>query len=210
MEHPVREIGGVITTLCTGNPSEQTEALETYFLSNATFTHPFCRVPSFFKGTVPFAPNLDSRRVILFIYQWYRFLSPHVDITIDSAVFDQRTGQLFVSIRQIMTIWFLPFYKAPVSLVTVLQLRQRVTSPDASRESAALAGPGQERTRYFIASQEDLYQFNDCVQFVLPRIGPFFWNIWQLFATFLCIVGAILSMPLFLFLNRNMSAKKAL
>ncbi|KAM4057266.1 flavin-binding monooxygenase-like protein [Hirsutella rhossiliensis] len=211
MEHPVREIGAVITTLTTGSPAEQQAILHNVFLSDASFSHPFCRVPSFPKGTIPLLPNADSRSVLLQIYRWYRTLSPNIDITIDSAVFDQRTGQLFVSIRQTFAIWFVPFYKAPVRLVTVLQLRQRPSqdspSPEA-RESAALAGPGQERTRYFIASQEDLYTFNDCAQFLLPGLGPFLWNLWQLLSTALCVVGSLVFLPLYLLMNKDATAKK--
>lgn len=81
----VREIAGVITTLTTGSPAEQQATLENYFLSNASFSHPFCRVPSFPKGTIPFLPNADSRSVLLQIYRWYRTLSPEIHITIDSA-----------------------------------------------------------------------------------------------------------------------------
>lgn len=126
-------------------------------------------------------------------------------------VFDQRTGQLFVSIRQTFAVWFVPFYKAPVRLVTVLQLCQRPSqdssSPDA-RESTALAGPGQERTRYFIANQEDLYTLIDCAQFILPRLGPFLWNIWQLCVTAICTVGSLIFLPLYLLMNKDAKAKK--
>ncbi|KAF4511579.1 hypothetical protein G6O67_003361 [Ophiocordyceps sinensis] len=212
MEHPVREIGAVITTLTTGSPAEQQGILQSVFLSDASFSHPFCRVPSFPKGTIPLFPDADSRSVLLQIYRWYRTLSPSIDITIDSAVFDQRTGQLFVSIRQTFAIWFIPFHKASVRLVTVLQLRQRPSqesssSPEA-RESAALAGPGQERNRYFIASQEDLYTFNDCAQLLLPGVGPFLWNLWQLFSTGLCVLGSLIFLPLYLLMNKDATAKK--
>ncbi|PHH89194.1 hypothetical protein CDD83_6516 [Cordyceps sp. RAO-2017] len=220
MEHPVREISGVITSLTTGSPAEQQNTLRSYFLSDASFTHPFCRVPSFPKGVIPFAHDVDSRSVILQIYRWYRTLSPHIEITVDSAVFDQRTGQLFVSIHQIFSLWFVPFYKAPLRLVTVLQLRQRVAQDAAGsagsagagsgegRESAALAGPGQERTRYFIASQEDLYAFTDCAQMLFPGLGPGLWYLWQLFSTLLCVLGSLFFLPLYLLMNRNATAKK--
>lgn len=82
---PVREIAGVITTLTTGSPQEQQDALNAHFLPNASFSHPFCRVPSFSKGAVPLARGVDSRWVLLCIYRWYRTLSPNIDITINSA-----------------------------------------------------------------------------------------------------------------------------
>lgn len=92
-----------------------------------------------------------------------------------------------------------PFYGAPVRLVAILQLSQR-PPPDGD--------PGQERTRYFITSQQDLYTLNACAQFLLPGLGPFLWSLWQLFSTGLCVVGALVFMPLYLFLNRNASAHK--
>ncbi|KAI9902420.1 hypothetical protein N3K66_001772 [Trichothecium roseum] len=229
MEHPVKEIGNVITTLCKGSPEQQESTLKAYFLPNASFTHPFCRVPSFSKGDVPLAGGVDSLWVILGVYRWYRTMSPHIDIAVDSAVFDQRSGLLYVTLRQTFAVWFIPLYKAPVKLVSVLQLTQRSSSEqpaDASstgrsggggslaegRESlssspGALAGPGQERARFYIASQEDLYQVNDCLQFLLPGLGPMLWFGWQVYSTVLCVIGSLLFLPLYLVLNKGARAK---
>ncbi|VUC21989.1 unnamed protein product [Clonostachys rosea] len=213
MEHPVKEIEGVITSLTKGSPPEQEEALYSYFLSNASFSHPFCYVPPLAKGSVPFAPAIDSAWLILGIYRWYRTLSPNIDITIDSAVFDQRSGNLYVSMRQTFAVWFIPFYKAQVKLVSVLHLTQRTSwAPEEtvtrralaeSREPAALAGPGRERARYYISSQEDLYTINDCIRFLVPGVGPLLWCLWQLYSTLLCVVGSLVFMPLYLVLNKN-------
>lgn len=218
--------------------------MSTFFLPHASFAHPFCRVPSFAPGAVPLARGLDSRCLVLAIYRWYRTLSPRIDVHVDAAglsppppvppprpladargppVFDQRSGQLFVSLRQTFAIWFIPFYRAPVRLTTVLRLEQHAASsassftapPPAAAPSlearaavAPLAGPGQERTRYFIAHQEDLYQANDLAQFLLPCLGPFLWLLWQLFSTALCAAGSLVLLPLYLFLNRAAVAKK--
>lgn len=100
-------------------------------------------------------------------------------------------------------MWFIPFYKAPVKLVTVLRLVQRPTPED----SAATNGD-QYRTKYYITSQEDLYQVNDFVNFFLPGLGPLLWSAWQLQSTVVCFVLSLLTMPLFLVLNRP-SGKKA-
>ncbi|KAK2616505.1 hypothetical protein QQS21_000548 [Conoideocrella luteorostrata] len=218
MEHPVREIASVITTLTTGSPQQQQDTLNEYFLPDASFSHPFCHVPSFNKGTIPFAPNTNSLWVLLCIYRWYRTLSPNIDISIDSAVFDQRTGLLYVNIHQNFSVFFIPFYSIRVRLVTVLHLKQRTSwSSDEtvsrstvteSREPAPLSGPGQERAKYFIASQEDFYQMNDCVQFLVPRVGQYFWLVWQLFSTWLCVVGAVLLLPVYYLMNGNKTAKK--
>lgn len=199
-----------------GSPQTQESTLNTYFVPEAAFIHPFCRVPSFPKGTIPLASNIDSRWLILCIYRWYRTLSPKIDLTVDSAVFDQRTGVLYVNIHQVFRAWFVPFYKAPVRLVTVLQLTQR-TSWDSSETVAtngvtegrepALAGPGQERAKYYISSQEDLYQLNDALKFVTPGVGHIVWGMWQLFVTLLCTVLSVVFLPLYLLLNRD-SGKK--
>ena len=134
------------------------------------------------------------------------------------AVFDQRSSILYVSIRQTFALWFVPLYRAPVKLVSVLHLSQRA-SWDASESvarsavtegrepSAALSGPGQERLRYYIDSQEDLYQANDCVQFLAPGLGPLLWFAWQLCSTFLCVAGSVLLWPLYLVLNQGASSK---
>ncbi|GAB0135267.1 hypothetical protein EsDP_00003612 [Epichloe bromicola] len=219
MEHPVREIAGVITSLTTGSPQQQQDALAEYFLPDASFTHPFCHVPSFNKGAIPLAPNTDSRWLLLCIYRWYRTLSPAVDVSVDSAVLDQKTGQLFVKIRQTFAIFFIPLYRARVRLVTVLDLEQRASwSPGStvagaavteSREPAPLSGPGQERAKYYIAAQEDLYQMNDCVQFLVPRVGHHVWRLWQLFSTFLCVLGAVLLLPVYYLVNGGRTAKVA-
>lgn len=80
-----QEIASVIDTLTKGTPQQQEDALNTYFLPNASFIHPFCRVPSFSQGSIPLARDLDSRWLILGIYRWYRTLSPRIDLTVDSA-----------------------------------------------------------------------------------------------------------------------------
>ncbi|KZZ91768.1 hypothetical protein AAL_06522 [Moelleriella libera RCEF 2490] len=240
MEHPVREIPAVITTLTTGSPQQQLDTLNQYFLPDAAFSHPLCHVPSFPAKTIPFLPNTSSLWVLLCIYRWYRILSPDIDITVHSAVFDQRAAKLYVDIHQTFRIWFVPFYSAPVRLVTVLHLQQRTAWPAAetvadqdaesaaplveSREPAAASSnnnnatgsgsgsgstdPGLERARYFIAKQEDFYQANDFLQFLLPRLGPFLWLPWQLVSTGLCVVGAVVFLPVYYLLNGGKTAKK--
>ncbi|RFU76648.1 flavin-binding monooxygenase [Trichoderma arundinaceum] len=104
MENPVQEIASVIDTLTKGTPQQQQDTLNTYFLSNASFIHPFCRVPSISKGSIPLARDVDSRWLILGIYRWYRTLSPRISLTVDSSVFDQRNRTLYVSIRQTFSI----------------------------------------------------------------------------------------------------------
>ncbi|KFA48327.1 hypothetical protein S40293_04451 [Stachybotrys chartarum IBT 40293] len=214
----VKEIAGIVTALTTGSPEEQATALNTYYLPDASFTHPFCRVPSFPTRALPIVGDVDSRLLILAIYKWYKTLSPKIEITVDSAVFDQRTGLLYVSARQTFALWFVPFYKAPVSLMCRLHLRQRtswVSQETVSRnhltegrESNALSGPGQERSKYYIARQEDFYSIPDVIRFLMPVPGPFLWSGWQLFCTFLCAGLLIFLWPLYRILNKESRQKK--
>ncbi|KAJ9425732.1 monooxygenase [Fusarium oxysporum] len=150
MEHPVKEIGGVIKSLTQGSPDVQESTLREYFLPNASFSHPYCRL-------------------ILAIYRWYRTLSPHIDLKVDSAAFDQKSGLLYVSIRQTFALWFIPLYKAPVKLVSVLQLTQLSPESSSEDEGPMDSKPRRQNPRYYIASQEDLYPVNDCIQFLCPR-----------------------------------------
>ncbi|KAK3954609.1 hypothetical protein QBC32DRAFT_335756 [Pseudoneurospora amorphoporcata] len=122
MEHPVKDVRGVIRTLCQGSPQEQEDALNRYFTPSASFVHPFCRVPHFDKIYIPGFGFMNSRQLIQYIYKWYKILSPKIDIEVESAVFDQRLSLLYINIAQTFSLWFMPFHKSPVRLVTVLHL----------------------------------------------------------------------------------------
>ncbi|KAJ4300325.1 hypothetical protein N0V88_002998 [Collariella sp. IMI 366227] len=64
------EIKTVIESLTQGTPEEQHDAIYRYFAPGATFSHPFCRVPSFKKLHLPGVGELDSRALITAIYRW--------------------------------------------------------------------------------------------------------------------------------------------
>jgi hypothetical protein len=136
-----------------------------------------------------------------------------MSIDIESATVAERTSTVYVSINQTFALWFVPFYKARVHLTTVLKL-SRLTNLGSNenvgrnniieaREPAALTGPGQERAKYFIASQEDLYQVNELVNFLMPGVAPLLWFAWQVYATLLCVVGSRLAALLDLIPNRG-------
>ncbi|KAK5042358.1 hypothetical protein LTR84_012815 [Exophiala bonariae] len=112
MDDPVAEIPDIIRALCTASPDTQRDTIESYFTSTASFTHPFCRTGS----------STWSRWLIAQIYRWYKILSPQIDVSVDSVAFDEEKLLLYVSIHQNFKIWLVPFYNAPVNLVTVLQL----------------------------------------------------------------------------------------
>ncbi|KPM35353.1 hypothetical protein AK830_g11229 [Neonectria ditissima] len=199
MEYPVQEIAGVISDLTQGSPEQQEDAISQYFLPNASFSHPSGQVPSCQKGSVPLASGIESLWIVLSIYRWYRTISPHLDIKVDCAVFDQRTGLLSVSLRQTFALGFVPLYKAPMRLVSVLQLTQR--TPSTADDTFATESPHYIQPKYYIASQEDLYPVADCVEVLVPGLGPFLWFMWELYTTWLCVMGSLLFLPMLVLVN---------
>ncbi|KAK7614535.1 hypothetical protein IWX49DRAFT_483928, partial [Phyllosticta citricarpa] len=175
---PEQEISQVIRLLTQSPPSVQSETIDKFFTRNATFTHPFCRTAKF----------NNSRLLIHGIYRWYKIMSPRVDISINSVAFDRQNLILYVHISQIFRIWVIPFHYAPVSLVTVLQLERH--SPHDGAVGSSAVGDG----RYYISSQNDLYQTTEFPRFVFPPAFVIVW-FWQLFATVICNVAALVLTP---------------
>ncbi|KAI9717947.1 MAG: hypothetical protein M1828_007039 [Chrysothrix sp. TS-e1954] len=168
MDNPEAEIEGVIRQLCQTPPSTQRRAIETYFTSDAAFCHPLCRTGSF-DG---------SRFLIRAIYRWYKIMSPRIELEIESVAYDPKHLLLYVSIFQIFRIQFVPFFKAPVYLTTVLKLRRDTFSD-----------------KYYIASQNDLYQMSELSKFFMPGGFIVLW-VWQFFATLVCLAMAALFWPI--------------
>ncbi|KAF2028759.1 hypothetical protein EK21DRAFT_113615 [Setomelanomma holmii] len=167
MENPVKEIPGIIHLLTQSPPSIQRETVETYFTPNASFTHPFCRTGSW----------ANSRWLIERTYRWYKIMSPRIDIDVESVAFDQRHLILYTTIAQTFRPWPVPFYAAPVRLTTVLHLQYNRADH-----------------KYYIRSQEDLYQVDQFVKFLVPGS----WVLvlaWQFLATCFCVLGAVLGWP---------------
>ncbi|KAI9782436.1 MAG: hypothetical protein M1816_001888 [Peltula sp. TS41687] len=164
----VKEIPYVISALTQTPPSIQQRTIETYFLPNASFAHPFARVGS----------SSNSRWLIWMVYRWYKIMSPRIDLTVNSVAFDQTTLRLYVDISQVFRLWIVPFYAAHVNLVTVIDL---VYDP--------------KRRLYFVQSQHDLYQVNEWVKFIWPG-GWLVLLLWQYYNTFLSVIGAILLSPI--------------
>lgn len=50
-------------------------------------------------------------------------------------------------------------------------------------------------THYFVTSQEDFYQPTDLLKFIAPFYGAPLYAMWQLFATLLSVVGALVFAP---------------
>ncbi|KAI1461377.1 hypothetical protein F4805DRAFT_280339 [Annulohypoxylon moriforme] len=203
MDNPEAQIEHVIRSLTVKSRQDQSDALQEYFLPDAYFVHPFCRVPSFGDRKIPFTNHIvNSRWFIFFIYQWYRILSPDIQLLVDSTSFDKKTGLLYCSIRQTFTLWFVPFslWQANVKLVTVLELQRKPTDRNnrpilkgrPSPDNNDLSLSYQPNKLYFIKGQEDHYQVQDFLQFIAPWGASLLWIFWQLFATFVCAVGVLL------------------
>lgn len=252
MDNPIRQIRPVVEALCTGTREEQEKALRENYTTDASFVHPFCRVPHFNNGDIPFLSWLNSRFLLLSIYRWYRILSPKIEMKIYSTVLDEKTNQLYVQASQIFRIWFIPFYKADVKLVVVLSLAPHTTGANGSlvpctitddssavkngeddnstsqagevsfadvvkynttdedkipnkgstapSESETGSGPvvqrGDSGIRYLISQQEDMYQVNEFIKFVVPfGVGDSLWTMWQLISTSICVALAIVFLP---------------
>lgn len=212
MEDPNNEISAIIHTLTQAVPSKQKAAIERYFTPDADFIHPFCRTGSW-SLTFPFVGyTLTSRWAILQIYQWYKLLSPQIDLQVLSTTFDRDRLLLYVTMRQQFRLWMVPLYEADVRLTTVLQLAEgddagpeSVTTGRVRKEPysyAAAADPAVEvdgtgkRRMYYITQQNDLYQTSEWIKFLVPwHVGSALMVAWQLFATALCVLGALVCFP---------------
>ena len=115
---------------------------------------------------------------------------------------------LYVSIRQTFKIIYIPFYRADVSLVTVLRLTTRTLSSNDQHHQHQHRDHDQAQgkieggiapllnKKYFIASQNDLYQTSEWIKFVLPwSIGYTLLIVAQFWATIMCVFGAAVGWP---------------
>ena len=82
-----------------------------------------------------------------------------------------------MGVSQTFRIWLVPFYAAPVDLVTVLRLKH-----------------DQREGKYYIDGQNDLYQVDQFVRFVWLG-GWILVRIWQVVATGFCVLGAVVLWP---------------
>jgi hypothetical protein len=106
---------------------------------------------------------------------------------------------LYVSLHQIFSIQFLSFHKSHASLTTVLHLIKLETFPSSTSQHEVKASQRTDsRTKYFITSQNDLYQTSEFVKFVFPwfGLGTFGVMLWQFIGTLFCIMGTVLGWPI--------------
>lgn len=180
--------------------------------------------------------DFDSRTLIAAIFRWYKILSPHIELGIESVAWDAASHTLFVGLHQRFALWFVPLYAAHVRLVTELQLVPILDGEGSNSYAAVTAGSGSgsgsgsgvaalapathtsntgrgravvngvpgtaplsqhaqhpPQTRYYIARQEDHYQFNEVAKFLMLGLGAWLWALVQLFTTSLCVGGVLVA-----------------
>jgi hypothetical protein len=94
-----------------------------------------------------------------------------------SPAYDETQQLLYVSISQIFTYFFLPFYRPRVALVTILHLEH-----DA------------DGRKFIIDSQQDLYQTHELVKFFWPGGAALLW-LCQWLTTLVCVLNALVFAP---------------
>jgi hypothetical protein len=171
MDDPVAEIPYVIALLTETPPSLQQSTISKYFTPTATFTHPFCRT-----GSSP-----HSRYLVERIYRWYKIMSPRISATVHSVCLDEKNLILYVTLTQVFAIWAIPTHRSNVELVTVLHLACEEDEQEGKK-------------KYYIKSQNDLYQTDQFIKFVLPWLA-FLVPVWQLIATLFCVVASYVFAP---------------
>ena len=188
MNNPVEEITDIVHRLTQSPPKEQEATLYKYFTPNASFTHPFCRTGSF----------NNSRQLVYYIFRWYKVMSPKIELEVNGigkykvstlrevilngpfrkTAYDEKNLTLYVNISQVFSIWAIPTHRSAVTLTTVLKLEQNSSDK-----------------KYYIASQNDLYQTDQFIRFVFPWGGAHLVLAWQFIATLFCVLGALLFAP---------------
>ncbi|KAJ7186895.1 hypothetical protein C8R46DRAFT_858225, partial [Mycena filopes] len=144
MQHPSSEVGAVVSLLtAAAAPDIQKAAFHKYLTPDAGFRHPLCHV-----ATAP-----GSRERVLAIYQWYRIMSPNIDISVKNVVHDTANNILLLDVVQHFHIRLSPFKPAPSRLLVRLTLRE-------------------ENGLHYIAFQEDFYHPDDFMALLVPPLAP--------------------------------------
>ncbi|KAH9975057.1 hypothetical protein BGW80DRAFT_1299913 [Lactifluus volemus] len=145
MENPTNEIERILQRfMASASPDVQQAAIQKYFTKDAGFRHPLCSVD----------PGPNSREGILGIYQWYRVMSPRMEVIVDKITYDAEKSILFLDVIQVFHIRFSPLPPARTRLFSRLTLRN-------------------ESGRYYITFQEDFYHPDDfCATIIPPLVGP--------------------------------------
>ncbi|KAJ8091753.1 hypothetical protein PM082_020988 [Marasmius tenuissimus] len=144
MEDPQAEISNVVSLLTTASsPEIQDATFERYLTPDAGFRHPICRVD----------PGPSSRDAVLGIYQWYRVMSPTLEMRVENVVFDKENCVMFLEVTQKFHIRLSPLPARWSRLVVRLTLRE-------------------VNGLYYIAFQEDFYHPDDFCNLMIPPLAP--------------------------------------
>ncbi|KAF8639064.1 hypothetical protein AX16_010370 [Volvariella volvacea WC 439] len=141
MQTPSEEIRHVVGLFTMAvSPDIQQAALERYLTPDVEFRHPICAVT---KGPM-------SRETVIGIYQWYRIISPHIELQVKHVAPD---GELILLLEIVQTFHLRrsPFRPVPSRLLTRVQLRK-------------------EEGLYYIEKQEDFYHPDDFAALVFPPL----------------------------------------
>jgi hypothetical protein len=79
------------------------------------------------------------------------------------GAFDEPKRKLYLTVSQTLTFWFFPWVPVPVRLVVVLGLSKQ-------RHPAAHPYSSHVAEKWYIMSQTDLYQSDECIAF-FPVVG---------------------------------------
>ncbi|KAK0500868.1 hypothetical protein EDD18DRAFT_1146286 [Armillaria luteobubalina] len=143
MQRPAHEISAVVSLITTAvTPEIQQAGIQRYFTPDAGFRHPLCAVSS----------GPGSRERVLGIYQWYRVVSPKLELDVKSVVYDKEQGILILEVVQSFHFRLSPFKPAPSRLVV------RLTLKEVDR-------------LYYIAFEEDFYHPDDLMLLVVPPLA---------------------------------------
>ncbi|KAG9225443.1 hypothetical protein CCMSSC00406_0002946 [Pleurotus cornucopiae] len=144
MQNPEQEIRDVVKNLTTApSPDVQKATAHRYLTHDAGFRHPVCAVK----------PQPGSRDTVLGVYQWYRVMSPKLELDVKSVTYNQEESMIVLDIVQTFHIFISPFKPAPSRLMVRLTLRE-------------------ENGLHYIAMQEDFYHPTDLMALLVPPLVP--------------------------------------
>lgn len=211
----VREIPHVIHLLTETPPSLQQRTVETYFTPTAQFTHPFCRTGSsaysrYLVARIYRWYKIMSPRMAVHI-QSVSFdrenMVLYVGLTQVFAIWAVPTHRSKVSLVTVLHLERLAEPPASASEQPKHQLAigngagdsaaaVPVANGGAQGEKKHVQNKGSEAggAKYYISSQNDLYQTDQFVKFVLPWIS-FVVPLWQITATIFCVMLSYLFYP---------------
>lgn len=94
---------------------------------------------------------------------------------------------------QVFAVWFIPFYRAKVDFVAALTLELEDPSVNYGRGGLRYSDvTAERRPRYLIAKQEDHYQVNAWINFLMPGFGPMLCRWGQNLSTMACVIGVLI------------------